>query len=375
VNERMRFVVECQRGLYTITELCERFGVSRKTGYKWLRRHREEGVEGLQDRSRAPHTCPHRTDPYAEAALVAERLKRPRWGAKKLLWRLGRQEPKTPWPARSTGNAILKRHGLVTPQRRRRRWEHPGRPTQPMDAPNAVWTADYKGEFRLGSGQYCYPLTVVDGYSRYILACEALESVKQEGAWAVFEDLFREYGLPEAIRTDNGVPFATQAIAGLSRLSVWWLKLGIRPQRIEPAKPEQNGRHERMHRTLKAETTRPPAKTLEEQQDVFDAFQWDYNHLRPHEGLELDTPARHYQPAIREYPDRLRDPEYPGHYEVRKVSQDGGIRWHCDWVFISRALAGEYIGLEEIDDGIWSPTRREREQGTRLGGVCRCRSR
>ena len=222
-----------------------------------------------------------------------------------------------------------------------------------MDAPNAVWTTDYKGQFKLGDGQYCFPLTVADGYSRLLLACQALTSTRLVEARPVFERLFGEYGLPQRIRSDNGVPFATQALGRLSVLAVWWIRLGILPDLIEPGSPHQNGRHERMHLTLKRECTRPPRPTRGQQQRCFDRWRQEYNTLRPHEALADATPASVYRPSPRPYPARLPPLEYPGHYEVRRVSRNGGIRWHKHWVNVSQTLGEEYVGLVEIDDGEW----------------------
>jgi len=222
-----------------------------------------------------------------------------------------------------------------------------------MTAPNLIWTADFKGQFRTRDGIYCYPLTVVDGYSRFLLGCQALDSTAHVGAQPVFRRLFQEFGLPQLIRTDNGVPFATCALARLSQLSVWWIRLGIYPELIEPSHPEQNGRHERMHRTLKAETTRPAAGHRASQQRRFNDFRDEFNNDRPHEALGQDTPASRYRPSPRPFPARLPALEYPSHYETRLVSRNGGIRWSSQWVNVSHVLGGEYVGLEEIDDGIW----------------------
>jgi putative transposase len=232
--------------------------------------------------------------------------------------------------------------------------DHPGRPMSAMDYPNAVRTADFKGQFRTGDGQYCYPLTIIDGYSRMLLACEALGHPTHAASQPVFAELFRRLGLPERIRTDNGVPFATSALGRLSQLSVWWIKLGITPELIEPAHPQQNGRHERLHRTLKAETTKPPAQTARAQQRRFRAFQAEFNEERPHEALDGDTPASWYHRSSRRVLGPPVDPEYPSHFEVRYVSRNGGVRWRRQWVNVSHVLAEEYVGLDEIDDGIWS---------------------
>ncbi len=354
MKERLRFIDDLESMLYTMTELSERFGISCKTAYKWTDRYVAEGVEGLKDRSRAPKHCPHRTEQRVVEALVAARRKHPRWGPRKLLKILRNQHTTWPWPAPSTAGDILKRHGLVEARRRRRRPTHPGRPKIEAEAPNDVWTGDFKGEFLTSDRRYCYPLTVADLKSRFLLGCEGRLSTAHAGVQPAFEDLFREYGLPRAILTDNGCPFSSTALCGLSRLSVWWIKLGIQPLRIEPGKPQQNGVHERMHKTLGAETTRPPGANLQAQQELFDAFRQEFNVERPHEALDLRTPAEAYESSPRPYPERIADVEYPGHYEVRQVRSDGRIKWQGGYLFVSEVLIGEPVGLEEVDDGIWS---------------------
>ncbi len=353
MDQRVRFIADLQRKYLSLSELCRHFGVSRKTAYKWIERYEADGPAGLVDRSRRPHACPHQTPARVVEALLECRRRHPTWGAKKLLSILSRSHPEWEWPARSTGSELIKRHGLVPGRRRRQYPGHPGRPLTPMDAPNAIWTADFKGQFRTRDGEYCYPLTVVDGYSRYLLACQGLRSTAIELARPVFQRLFAEYGLPRIIRTDNGVPFATTALGRLSTLSVWWIRLGIYPELIEPSHPEQNGRHERMHRTLKAETTRPPGGNLQAQQKRFNAFRLEYNDERPHEGLGQAPPASAYEPSSRELPEKLAPIEYPGHFEVRLVSRNSGIRWKKHWVCVTHTLAGEYVGLEEVGDGLW----------------------
>jgi transposase InsO family protein len=269
---------------------------------------------------------------------------------------LSKHEPEQAWPAASTIGEILKREGLVPPSRHRSPRPRPGpRPRTEATRANEVWTSDFKGQFRTGDGWLCYPLTVVDSFSRFVLVVQGLPSVSGDGAWPAYERAFREYGLPEVMRSDNGSPFASSAaIAGLSRLAVRWLKLGIRVERTAPAHPEQNGRHERMHRILKAETARPPAADGSSQQERFDEFRRDYNEQRPHEALGQRTPSDLYQAAPRAYPDRLPEPEYPGHYEVRYVHQGGEIRWQGGYLFLTEALGGEHVGLEEYDDGLWA---------------------
>ncbi len=354
MRERGRFIVNYESGLYTMSELCERFGVSRKTAYKWAARYGGEGLAGLADRSRAPHHCPHRTEARLIDALVRARRHHPTWGPRKLISWLAKHHPESAWPAPSTAGDILKQAGLTKARPRRRRLAHSGKPRVLMAAPNDVWSTDFKGEFRTGDGQWCYPLTVADGASRYLLACAGKRSVREAGVRPVFVRLFQEFGLPKAMLSDNGPPFATNGLARLSKLSVWWLKLGIELARIEPGHPEQNGRHERMHRTLKAETTRPPAATLPAQQRLFERFQREYNTERPHEALGQRTPLEAYHASPSAYPARLPAIEYPGHYEVRRVAHNGCMFWQRDYLFVTRVLTNEYIGLEEIDEGVWS---------------------
>jgi len=352
---RAQFVEEFESCLYTLTELCARYGISRKTGYKWIERFAAEGVEGLADRSRRPKSSPHQTEEDLEAALVEVRRTHPTWGPRKLLAWSQKRSPEVSWPSASTVGAILKRHGLVEPRRRaRRRWVHPGQPTAHAEGPNEVWTTDFKGQFRTGDGRLCYPLTVADVHSRYLLGVRGLDSVAEEQAWPEFVRLFQDYGLPQVIRSDNGSPFASVSVGGLSRLSVRWIKLGIRQERIAPGHPEQNGKHERMHRTLKAETARPPAADRVAQQESFDQFRRLYNEERPHEAIGQRTPSELYSRSPRPYPKRLPEPEYPGHFEVRRVRSGGEIHWRGKYLFISESLQGERIGLEEYEDDRWA---------------------
>jgi transposase InsO family protein len=353
MDQKLLFIADCARALDPVVEVCRRYGVSRKTGYKWIDRFKEHGVAGLSERSRRPLRCPDGTPTDVVQALLEARRHHPSWGPKKLLALLARQHPEGKWPAVSTACRLLKKNGLITSPRRRRRIGHPGRPLTPMTKPNEIWTADFKGHFRTGDGLYCYPLTVKDGFSRYLLDVQAFLSPSHQLTRPVFERLFREYGLPSIIRTDNGAPFATTAIGRLSRLSVWWIRLGIFPELIEPAHPEQNARHERMHRTLKQETARPPAEDHQAQQRRFDHFCHVYNHERPHESLGQQTPATVYQLSERIFPSRLPKIEYPGHYELRRVSRNGGIRWKNQWVCVTHVLAEEYVGFDEVDNGLW----------------------
>ncbi|MGH2611369.1 MAG: integrase core domain-containing protein, partial [Tepidiformaceae bacterium] len=329
------------------------YRVSRPTGYKWVRRVEEEGEQGLTERSRTPKSCPHRTPAWIEERILDARQKYG-WGAKKLLQVLSTRHPTRSWPARSTVNAVLERHGKLRKQRRRRKWEHPGAAALVTERANQVWPVDFKGQFKTRDGKYCYPLTASDHYSRTVLLCKALLSVKTKGAKPAFRRLFREVGLPEAIRSDNGPPFASTGIHGLCELNVWWMQLGIVHQRITPGSPQENGAHERMHRELKHETTRPPAHNLRGQQRKFDFFRERYNEERPHEGLDGARPADLWEPSPRPYPERIAPPEYPGHLEVRRVSSAGTFRLNAKQPFLSHALTDHYIGLEAIGDGLWN---------------------
>jgi transposase InsO family protein len=354
MDQKTQFIADYLRRSLSMTELCTHYGISRKTGYKWIDRYLQDGPQALEERPRTPYTSPLRTPEHVVQALVELRTHHPSWGAKKLLAVLERRHRGWELPARSTTCEILKRQGLVVGKRNRRRIGHPGKPTTQILSPNDCWCADFKGQFKTVDGIYCYPLTVTDGYSRFLLGCQALKSTRVDESKPVFTRLFKEHGLPTRIRTDNGVPFATNTLARLSQLSAWWVRLGVMPELIEPGKPQQNGRHERMHRTLKAETTRPPANSRLAQQRKFDRFQHEFNFERPHEALDMQTPASVYRDSPREMPDRLPPIEYPDRYEVRYVSANGGIRWKCDWVNVSMTCAGEYVGLEEIDDGVWN---------------------
>ena len=339
MEQRLEFVREFESGLFTMTELAAQYGVSRKTGYKWVERYAADGSLGLSDRSRRPHTSPHATDPEVLARLMQVRQCHPRWGAKKLL----------------TVAAHLKARGLITPRRRRQPPLVVAATRAPITYANDVWTTDYKGEFLTGDGRYCYPLTLRDGFSRYVLRCDALPAHTLAVTRPRFERAFAEYGLPDRIRSDNGPPFGGPGLGRLSTLAVWWIRLGIVPERIDPGHPEQNGSHEQFHRVLKADTTRPPAATAAAQQRRFTRFCTEYNHERPHEALDQAVPARHYQPSPRPLPRRLPPLEYPGHADIRRVDQNGYVSWRAP-LFVSAALANEAVAFEEVDDGIWTVT-------------------
>jgi putative transposase len=352
MDQRTQFIADHLRDMLSLTELCELYGISRKTGYKWIDRYVRQGPAGLEERSRRPRRSPNATSEEIVGAILEARRRHPSWGGKKLLALLQRRHPRWSLPGRSTACDILSRHGMVPRRRQRRRIGHPGKPTSQILAPNDVWSADYKGQFRVGDGRYCYPLTVADGFSRYLLGCQVLPSTAVAEAKPIFMRLFHEYGLPKRIRSDNGVPFATNTLARLSTL--WWVRLGSLPELIEPGHPEQNGRHERMHRTLKAETTRPAAGSLAAQQRRFNIFREEFNDERPHEALDNATPAACYTTSPRPMPERLPPLEYPDRFEVRYVSANGGIRWNSRWVNVSIVCVGEYVGLEEIADGVWN---------------------
>jgi transposase InsO family protein len=354
MEERWELVCAWRARVFSMSELCAHFGVSRKTGYKWVERYEEGGVAGLSDRCRAPYSCPHRTSDEVAEAIVGVRRQHPRWGPKKILDVLARSRGELQLPAVSTAGAVLQRAGLVQGRRRRSRWAHPGRSAVTATRPNEVWTVDFKGQFRLGDRSMCYPLTVQDQFSRYLVACRGLSSTHTSGVRSTLRRVFRECGMPEAIRTDNGSPFASPGLYGLTRLNVWWLRLGIRHDRIQKGHPEQNGSHERMHRDLKAEATRPPSSCLSSQQRRFDRFGREYNAERPHEGIGQRRPAELWTPPTRCYPSSLREPEYPGHLEVRRVRTHGEIKFHGRRVFLSESLAGELVGLEPVDEGLWS---------------------
>lgn len=354
MSERVTFIGLLQSGHRTMAGLCREFGISRKTAYKWAERFEREGLEGLKERSRRPHHLARKTPAEIQDLLLWARKSHPTWGPRKLKAWLEDRDKSLDLPAPSTIGDLLKHQGLIS-SRRRRIKPPPGRAPDRSDLvnPNQEWDADFKGEFRMGNGQYCFPLTITDAHSRYLLEIRALEGTAGARARPFFERTFRQYGLPLTLRTDNGSPFASTGLGRLSWLSVWWIKLGIRPVRGRPHHPQDNGRHERMHRTLKAETTRPPATDRRSQQRRFDAFRDEYNQERPHEALGLRPPARIYQPSRRPYPSRIPQVEYPSHYEVRKVASGGIFTWRSQVVFIGHAMIGEHIGLVEVEDGLW----------------------
>lgn len=353
-EEQIRFILRWQEGGASFMELCRQFGISPKTGYKRMQRFQEWGWDGLSDLSRAPRTHPNRTPSAVAEELVRAKQVHPTWGPRKLIPWLQERHPQVAWPAPSTAGGILQLAGLVQRRRRTRRttpWSHP---FAEATAPNEVWAVDLKGWFRTGDGCRCDPLTAADTVSRYLLVCQGLRQPRGPEVRQALQLAFQEYGLPRVIRSDNGPPFASVGLGGLSALAVWWIKLGIVPERTAPGHPEQNGRLERLHRTLKAETARPPRSTLRAQQRAFDAFRREYNEQRPHEALGQQPPARRYSPSFRQYPSGVPEPEYGVGVEVRRVRSNGEIKWKGDTLYLTQALRGEPVGLVPEDERFWN---------------------
>lgn len=353
-TEQIRFIQRWERGGESFVELCRGFGISRKTGYKRVQRFQAWGWDGMRDMSRAPRQHPNQTERGVIERLILARQAHPTWGPKKLVAWLQVQEPWVPWPAPSTAGDLLDRAGLVRRRKRRRQTAPWSQPFAQAEQANDLWCIDLKGWFRTGNGVRVDPLTVADAASRYLLVCHGLRQPRGPQVRRVLERAFREYGLPRAIRTDNGPPFASVGLGGLSSLAVWWVKLGILPERTEPGHPEQNGRLERLHRTLKAETASPPQPTWRRQQRAFQAFRSSYNEERPHEALGQQPPARRYRPSVRPYPTRVDSPEYEAGMTVRRVRTNGEIKWKGQTLYLSEALCGEPVGLTPQDDRFWT---------------------
>lgn len=353
VMERRKFVLAVLKGEESMAELCRRFGISRQTGYEVMAKHAQLGLEGLADRPRAPKTHPNQCAPEVEAAVLRVRKAHPTWGSKKILATLERERGDRSWPARSTVDAILTRAGLVTPRGARRRRQPSAPPVVPANAPNDVWSMDYKGWFRVGDGTRCDPLTVNDVFSRASLVCQAMVSPKSADVKERLEQTFRAFGMPRYMLSDGGPPFGANGLGRLSRLGVWLVRVGVIPVLIEPGRPDQNGRHERFHETLKAETANPPSGSIRSQQAAFNAFQQTYNEERPHEALAMRTPAEVYELSPRQLPAQLPEHAYASGIEVRAVRPDGCIKWAGESVFIGEAFAGEALGLQVVGDGIW----------------------
>lgn len=350
---RELFAKEAVLGREPMSELCSRFGISRKTGYKWKKRFIQLGLSGLVDLSTAPKNHPNRVPQHIEDLLVEARKRHPRWGPKKIIPWLEQRGEVGPWPANSTVTEIFRRNGLILPKRKRKKHKHPGAPGIVTLAPNDLWTIDYKGHFKLKNGEYCYPLTIVDQHSRFILACVAFPKITGHSARKVLRELFKKFGVPKAIRSDNGSPFSTGAIHGLSKLNAWWMRYGIQHQRINPGSPQENGAHERMHRTLKEACCLRPAKTLEAQQEAFDAFLEIFNNERPHEALDFQTPSKVYANSDKVFPKRKPKPDYAPHWIIKKITNSGTFRLGRKVHFLSTALVGEKVALEEISYKLW----------------------
>jgi transposase InsO family protein len=353
MNEKVRFINDYLNDYFSLSELCRHYGISRKTGYKWIDRFQQYGPLALEDQSRRPNYSPNKTPDFVVSEILNIRSKHPYWGPKKILWRIEKDHPDWVLPAKSTASLILQRNGCIKKKRKSMKRYHPGKSFAPVYGPNDTWTLDFKGHFKTKDGIYCYPLTLADQYSRYLLACQGLLSTKHMPVKKQLMIAFHTFGLPKRIRSDNGGPFASVSLGRLSRLSVWWIRLGILPELIEPGHPEQNSVHERMHRTLKQQTVIPPAKNLKNQQVRFVSFRDEFNYERPHDGIGMQLPAELYEPSFRPMPKKLPQVEYPSHYEVRLVSKNSGIKWKKTRVCVSHLLAGEYVGLEEVDNGLW----------------------
>lgn len=352
MDGRVRFIADQQSGLWTMTELCEQYGISRRVGYKWLDRYRVEGAAGLMDRSHAPHVHGRATPPNIVEAIAGLRRERPSWGPRKIVAKLEQCQPAVDWPSASTAGEILKRAGLVGRRRMRRRAPpRLGELTVPQYA-NHVWSIDHKGWIRLGDGSRVEPFTMTDGFSRYLIGVAATSSTRQAECRPLLERAFQEYGLPEVIRSDNGAPFASTGATGLTGMSVWWIKLGIRHERIDPGHPQQNGRHERFHFTL-LEAMRPPSPNRAAQARRFAAFVRDYNEERPHEALGQRPPASAFRRSPRSMPSRLPEPDYPAEAAVRQVRSNGEIKWQGDLIYICNSLIGETIAIEQTESGHW----------------------
>jgi putative transposase len=364
MDERVKFIGRLLEG-ESMSALCHEFGISRKTGYKFRDRYTAHGIRGLADKSCRPQFHPHKTSEAIEELILKLRDFKPSWGPKKIKARLELDNPGVKIPVASTIDEILTRYGIPKQKAKRRRFRAEGTgPLKDSQSPNEIWCVDFKGQFRLGNRSYCYPLTISDHYSRYLLECEGLESTSTNGVWSAFERVFQDYGLPQIIRSDNGIPFSSRTINGWSRLSVWWLRLGIKLERIKPGHPEQNGRHERMHWTLKYEATRPASPNILHQQSRFDGFRHEYNYYRPHEALNMQLPSNVYKKSVVQYPKDLPKLEYPMHDLVRTVDSNGSVHFRTGMRFqLTAALYGEEVGLREVSSGIWLVSFMEHDLG------------
>ncbi len=354
MEQKIEFINEWRSGRFTITELCRHFNISRPTAYKWIARFQEKDLGGLEELPRRHISHPMKIPWEIEEKIIAYRKKHPRWGGEKL-WKLLHQDFKSESiPSITTVNRVLKRNGLIIPRKVRRRIK-PSFPIFDPQSCNEVWSADFKGKFKLGNKRYCYPLTIADSFSRYVFAAKGLYGEKLKPTMTEFKRVFREYGMPLQIHTDNGKPFgAVQAVKRLTRLAVWFIELGIEPVYSDPASPQQNGRHERMHKDLKGEATRPPGYNLRTQQRKLNTFIHDYNFIRPHKALNLETPGSVHEYSPRQFKKNIEEWVYPSYCEVRRVTKNGALRWRSTkWVMVSTSLVDKFVGLEELGDGIW----------------------
>ncbi|HEY1577818.1 MAG TPA: IS481 family transposase [Terracidiphilus sp.] len=363
LDQRLQFLSSYQKEEMSVADLCRQYGISHPTGYRWINRYNEIGPEGLVDRSRRPHGCSHATLEPIENVIFALRAKHPSWGARKLKARLEMLQPDVVWPAASTFGNILSRAGLTSPQRKRKRTTPCSEPFSMVTGPNQLWCMDFKGYFVTGDGKRCDPFTITDAHSRYLIRCQIVSRMDLSQVRAICEAAMREYGLPARIRTDNGAPFAGTGLLGLSKLSLGWMKLGIVHERIQAGRPQQNGRHERMHRTLKEDTTKPPAASLRAQQSRFDNFRYVFNNERPHEGLNNQVPASLYVPSSIRLPRKLPEFTYPKGLQLRRVNNSGDISWHKNRVFISEVFRFEELGIELITPGLYRVFFRDMEIG------------
>jgi len=354
LDSKLRFIVAWQEDEVSFAALCREHAISRKTGYKLIGRYEAEGLDGLKERSRAPRLHPNAMAEGAAAALLDVRRAHPSWGAKKIRAWLAARRPEERWPVESTISELLDRHGLVARRKWRRRVPPGASPLTASLASNDVWGTDFKGWFRTGDGRRCDPFSLSDLHSRYVLRLQVMDGMDARHVWPVFDAAFREFGLPRVVRSDNGAPFASAGAGGLSPLAVRLVKAGVLPERIAPGKPQQNGRQERLHRTVKQETATPPAASRRAQQRRFDAFRRVFNEERPHEALGQRTPATVYQPALRAWNGRLRSPDYPDGSDIRHVRHRGEIKWLGHLVYVSQTLDGEPVGLTQIADALWA---------------------
>ena len=353
MDQRVQLIGDWLRDEHTVRELGEHYQVSRKTIYKWIQRYKDGGVEALTEASCAPHHHPNATSPHIVSQIIEAKLKHKEWGPKKIVSSLERHFPDIPWPAVSTAQSLLRKEGLVKPRHRRRHTPPFAQAFHECLRPNDSWSMDYKGQFRTSDGKLCYPLTISDNFSRYLLTCRGLFHPDYEHTRLWLERTFREYGLPMSIKSDNGVPFASVGVGGLSRLAVWLIRLRVIPERITPSHPEQNGRHERMHRTLKEGVCKPPRSDMKAQQKAFDEFIPVYNNERPHEAIGMQSPGAIYQPSRRLFPNKLQPVEYDSWITARRVRSDGCIKWKGSFIYVSQALAGELVGLNQVDETRW----------------------